>query len=421
VPVFTANAQDLEQQLVELVSLLQEGNAGQRAAAVEALFNTVADNESARSSASQLDVVPPLVSLLHHGSNSSKMYAAYTLSSLTSIQVPRARMIEMSVVEPLLDILQNCPLMVARKGAIRAIGRLARCSDVALDVVRSGGLDAIIALLGSQEHSLVRRCLIALFFIGADREELQTAICQSGGLLPCIALCGSDDVDVQAEATDVVKVLSRNTVAHTQLLEAGPEALTILQRAATGGLSSRSRASASKALYRMAGSNAELRRFIAAEFAGEGGSAEAAEDAEAEQMMGQLTAIMTGGDAWLKAQAAQAVMDVATEDPTASRELAQSGIIGPLVELVEKGTAEGKHYAASALAKMAQDRGVLDTIYAAGAVPPLVREANGPLPVIELACLWSTMDKYHILCGGCGVFRWRACRTRLRVRARQRR
>lgn len=214
-PVFTANGRadgGNEEAVVALVSLLQEGSPAQRAAAVEALFNAVADDETARGAVATLDVVPPLVGLLHHGSAASKMYAAYTLSALTSCALPRQRMVELAAVGPLLEILRSCPLTVARKGAIRAIGRLARDPAVAVDVVRAGGLDPIIELLDAGEPSLVRRCLIALYFIGADREELQTAICQSGGLLPAIGLCGAADVDVQAEAADVVKVsLTKNS------------------------------------------------------------------------------------------------------------------------------------------------------------------------------------------------------------------
>lgn len=213
-PAFTASGgadRDNEEAVVALVSLLQEGSPAQRAAAVEALFNAVADDETARGAAAALDVVPPLVGLLHHGSNASKMYAAYTLSALTSCALPRRRMVELAAVGPLLEILRTCPLTVARKGAIRAIGRLARDPAVAVDVVRAGGLDPIIDMLDSGEASLVRRCLIALYFIGADREELQTAICQSGGLMPAVSLCGASDVDVQAEAADVVKVRATPT------------------------------------------------------------------------------------------------------------------------------------------------------------------------------------------------------------------
>lgn len=170
------------------------------------------------------------------------------------------------------------------------------------------------------------------------------------------------------------QVLARNSVAHTQLLEAGPEALAVLTGAAgAAGRSSRARGSAGKALSRLAACNAELARRIGPPWAGEAAcTADEGEQGEAAAMMGQLTAIITGGEPSRRAQAAQAVADVAGEDPTASRELAASGIVGPLVELLGAGTSEGKHYAAAALAKMAADRLVLDTIYSAGAVTPLV-------------------------------------------------
>jgi len=177
-------------------------------------------------------------------------------------------------------------------------------------------------------------------------------------------------------------------VAHTQLLEAGPEALAVLTGAAgAAGRSSRARGSAGKALSRLAACNAELARRIGPPWAGEAAcTADEGEQGEAAAMMGQLTAIITGGEPSRRAQAAQAVADVAGEDPTASRELAASGIVGPLVELLGAGTSEGKHYAAAALAKMAADRLVLDTIYSAGAVTlDTIYSAGAVTPLV--ACL----------------------------------
>lgn len=82
-----------------------------------------------------------------------------------------------------------------------------------------GGLGPIIALLSRPDSSLVRRCLIALYFIGADKDTLQQAIGAAGALPQLLLLARSDSPDVQAEATDVLKVLCRCGVAnHTQSL-----------------------------------------------------------------------------------------------------------------------------------------------------------------------------------------------------------
>lgn len=73
----------------------------------------------------------------------------------------------------------------------------------------AGGLGPIISLLSRPDSSLVRRCLIALYFIGADKDALQQAIGAAGALPQLLLLARSESPDVQAEATDVLKVLCR--------------------------------------------------------------------------------------------------------------------------------------------------------------------------------------------------------------------
>jgi hypothetical protein len=51
--------------------------------------------------------------------------------------------------------------------------------------------------------------LIALYFIGADKDGLQQAIGAAGALPQLLLLARSESPDVQAEATDVLKVLCR--------------------------------------------------------------------------------------------------------------------------------------------------------------------------------------------------------------------
>ena len=50
------------------------------------------------------------------------------------------------------------------------------------------------------------RCLIVLYFIGADKEVLQGEIVAAGVLPAVIKLCSSSDAALQAEAADLLKV-----------------------------------------------------------------------------------------------------------------------------------------------------------------------------------------------------------------------
>lgn len=69
------------------------------------------------------------------------------------------------------------------------------------------------------------RCLVALYFIGADKEALQAAMTQMGTVAPVVRLCRSQQPEIQAEAADVVKVLSRHPRAATVIIECGEHLL----------------------------------------------------------------------------------------------------------------------------------------------------------------------------------------------------
>lgn len=193
----------------QLLLTLQTGTPEQKAVATEALFNYTAESDAARQRATQAGVVIHLIDLLRIGTDHGKMYAAYTLSSLTSIEEALEQMCLLGAIPALISILSTCPLLVCKKGAMRALGRLARNDQAAADIVAANGLTPIISLLARPDSSLVRRCLIALYFIGADKDTLQQAIGAAGALPGLLTLACSDSPDVQAEATDVLKVLCR--------------------------------------------------------------------------------------------------------------------------------------------------------------------------------------------------------------------
>ena len=65
------------------------------------------------------------------------------------------------------------------------------------------------------------RCLVALYFIGADKDKLQAAMTEKGAVSPVVRLCRSSEVEIQAEAADVVKVLARNTKAASLIVACG--------------------------------------------------------------------------------------------------------------------------------------------------------------------------------------------------------
>jgi hypothetical protein len=354
----------------QLLDTLAHGSPEQRAVAAEALFNFTAESDAARQRAAAAGVVAHLTELLGSGTDHARMYAAYTLSSLTAIDDAIAQMRQQRAPAALVSLLATCPLLVCKKGAMRALGRLARNDDTAAEIVAAGGLRPIVSLLGHPDASLVRRCLVALYFIGADKPELQAQLgAVPGAVRQLIGLLRSDNADVRAEAADVVKVVSRSPTCGLQIAEAG--GLDLLAAIAAGapavgspisgggGANARARASAARALQRL-GELPELRHVLppalhsggATGAAGAAGTAaagaqpvgaaaapaaaaptaatagagavnralleEVASAAEGEDVR-QLVEAVSRGSSWIRAKAAAAIEQAAAEDPAASK------------------------------------------------------------------------------------------------------
>lgn len=198
-----------DEQFSHLLTTIDRGLPEQKVAAAEALFNDIAQADAARQRALQVGAIPVLVSLLASGPDNAKMYAAYALSSLATSAECVAQIQAAGAIPALISVLTTCPMLVVKKGAMRALGQLARDDAAAADVVAAGGLPCMVALLDHADSSIVRRCLVALYYIGADKDALQQAIGAAGALPQLLALIHSESLDVQAEATDVLKVLCR--------------------------------------------------------------------------------------------------------------------------------------------------------------------------------------------------------------------
>ena len=90
-------------------------------------------------------------------------------------------------------------------------------------VAVAGGVGLSYFVLGWLSNLLLckHRCLVALYFIGADKDKLQTAMTEKGAVGPVVRLCRSSQSEIQAEAADVAKVLARNATACSIIAECG--------------------------------------------------------------------------------------------------------------------------------------------------------------------------------------------------------
>ena len=85
------------------------------------------------------------------------MYAAYALSSIMDPNQPLAGMRSDGAIPALITVLNNS-VLATKKGAMRALGRLARSDEAAAEIVEADGLPPIVALLDCEGNSgLVRR------------------------------------------------------------------------------------------------------------------------------------------------------------------------------------------------------------------------------------------------------------------------
>lgn len=204
------SASQRTQILQELLKRLQTGPVSSRAAAAESLFNSTSEDELSRQSISAMGAVKPLVELLKLDDVKGQMYAAYTLSALTSFDSSLADMRECQAIEALLQLLNSNVSDVSKKGALRALGRLARVDECVTEMVELDAVPILSRLLDSSDGTIVRRCLLTLYFIGADKLDMQDVIAQGDIVKKVVALSTSKQHEIQSEAVDVIKVLARS-------------------------------------------------------------------------------------------------------------------------------------------------------------------------------------------------------------------
>ena len=58
------------------------------------------------------------------------------------------------------DLLCARQVLASKKGAMRALGRLARHDAAAVEIASNAGLPPLVALLDCEDASLVRRCAV---------------------------------------------------------------------------------------------------------------------------------------------------------------------------------------------------------------------------------------------------------------------
>lgn len=296
----------------QLLCTLKTGDDEERHWAAELVLEFALESEDVPEATSLKATVAPLLKMLHSDAPRGRLCAAAALSALASLEDSRGEMERQGAVKPLVALLKAQGTAVdGKKSALRALERLARNDVASHQICQLGGLKPIVGLLESGDMSLVKRSLIALYFVGADKEDLQIEILKAGALQPVLTLCKSSHQSVQSEAVDVCKVLSKSKVCSVTM--ADQSAVEVLVKVVGEGLSERARNTALQALQRMSESSANLKAKIT-----KLGTVLRFDDLSDDEIS-ELVGIFSSGNDHLRAQAAKVVEQVAAADPKASR------------------------------------------------------------------------------------------------------
>lgn len=79
-------------------------------------------------------------------------------------------------------------------------------------------MEVLLEFLTNPDEGIVRRSLIALYFLGADKPEIQKLIVEKGAYPLLENLCLSSMPAIQLEALDVCKVLVLTFYFHLKII-----------------------------------------------------------------------------------------------------------------------------------------------------------------------------------------------------------
>ncbi|KAK9863425.1 hypothetical protein WJX84_000788 [Apatococcus fuscideae] len=396
--------------LARLHAHLTAGSLDLRASAAERLFNLSAEDEGAQIVLSSPGGIRALIELLYENKERGRMYAAYALSSVVSPPGTLERVYQAGAVPALIHVLNTSRVLASKKGAMRALGRLARHDAAAVEIASNAGLPPLVALLDCEDASLVRRCLVTLYFVGADKELLQTKIMNAGAIPTIVRLCASTHGDVQAEAADVLKVLSRNAAAGKVIIDA--DGLLHLDRVILQGRTDRAKASANKAVVRLA-AIPELAEAVrnspagnhlqCADIAPATASAVLAGSGEANGFLDRLAAHEPGWErTQTQARPYQTMPEPGRLQPSQTPQPRESvpgpGVVESLMEMLQQGSVQNQVYAAQAVSKLALDSQACHALLASGVVPQLLGIIASETPAAGQAA--ATLERFAATSAG---------------------
>lgn len=308
-----SSLEEAEKQLLLLIDdLKSQDSASLRDAAARSCYELCLDRSEIRPLFLKFDAVDCLFDLARNSIRpTSRIFASLTLTSLTSHELCREVLMKNGILVLCLEQLKETELPdELKRGCLRAIGRLAKFNNASEQIVKLDGLRTITMILETENESLQRRALIALYFVAADKPIVQEACLEIHAIQPLLKLCQSSNPSVQIEALDVCKVLARSrTCAARFVQESG---VRIFVAAASEGSSKEIKSSAYRVLQRLCNHGSDISNLIVQEGTDVAGCDLSVDGVD------KLIDVFSTGVISLQEEAAKIVEELCQTDPIAS-------------------------------------------------------------------------------------------------------
>ena len=358
------------QPLIDQLGDARTVNQEQAAAAIAKLAH---DNEETRAAVTKLAGVKPLIGLLEaSGSAASEVGAASEAGASSGRGVSSGG---------------GTSSETALQNAADALANLAVDPAARDEIVASGGIDPLVALLTDQGPSTKKYAASALARLSKDHEATQLAVAAAGAIVPLVALLdGNEGPDAQEASAGAILELASHKENRMTITESGGIGWLVML---LGSNNQRAREHAEGALVKLSIENANrvliIKKLVA--MLQETGATKdgEAKDGDASLHGGREDAAASAASAASAAkaqeQAAAALVNLARESEDNRKSIVEANGILPLLELLDSASSKAKENAVGAIKELCRNsKNNQSMIAKAGGIAKLVGVLAGFSP-----------------------------------------
>lgn len=198
--------------LQTLTRFLDTERSRVRAYAVEALYHAALAKDCVKDQlVYELGVIPKLPEVLCHGTERGSLYAANLLCLLLDCPEGFVQATNSGAPEALLELAAGSSQVGVSTQALKILGRIVKYREAAGRLVNSNGHVVLIQLLLSREVSIVKRTLVVIYYLCADKVHIQYEFAKAGLIPVLLGLCSNPGKPVLYQVAEVFKVISRSS------------------------------------------------------------------------------------------------------------------------------------------------------------------------------------------------------------------